>query len=68
MRQSENSISPGKGAPPPSVTCPRYVRSESRRCVHYLSNGGCARPDEFMCVEWLKANGHLLSPQEGRER
>lgn len=68
MRQSENHISSGKGGTPPGVTCPHYVRSESKRCVHYLSNGGCVRPDEFMCVEWLKANGYLAPRQEGQER
>lgn len=32
----------------------------SRRCKHYLDGGACARPDEFMCVEWLRANGHTV--------
>ena len=43
--------------PPPGITCEKYVRGEGRRCVHYVANGACALPDEFMCVEWLKANG-----------
>lgn len=43
---------------PPGITCPKYVRGEGKRCLHYLPNGGCALPDEFMCVEWLKVNGH----------
>ena len=39
------------------ITCPKYVPVDgSRRCTHYLSNGACARPDELMCVEWLKRN------------
>jgi hypothetical protein len=43
----------------PPVSCPKYEPVPgSRRCRDYLPNGGCARPDEFMCVEWLKANGH----------
>lgn len=42
---------------PPGITCAKYTRSEGKRCVHYVSNGACALPDEFMCVEWLKANG-----------
>jgi len=29
-----------------------------KRCRHYVQGGACARSDEFMCVEWLKANGH----------
>ena len=28
----------------------------SKRCADYSPNGSCARPDEFMCVEWLKLN------------
>ena len=43
----------------PEITCPRYAPvSGSKRCQHYLKGGACALPDEFMCVEWLKANGH----------
>jgi hypothetical protein len=42
---------------PPGITCAKYTRSEGKRCVHYVSNGACALPDEFMCVEWLKVNG-----------
>ncbi|GAB4215620.1 MAG: hypothetical protein OHK0013_41340 [Sandaracinaceae bacterium] len=42
---------------PPGITCAKYTRGEGKRCVHYVSNGACALPDEFMCVEWLKANG-----------
>lgn len=42
---------------PPGITCEKYVRSEGKRCVHYLAGGSCSLPDEFMCVEWLKANG-----------
>lgn len=39
------------------ITCPKYEpNAGSRRCRHYLDNGGCARPDELMCVEWLKRN------------
>jgi hypothetical protein len=53
---------------PPGITCDKYTRSESTRCVHYLSNGSCARADEFMCVEWLKKHGPLAPRQEGRER
>jgi hypothetical protein len=45
---------------PAGITCEKYVRGEGKRCRHYLSNGGCALPDELMCVEWLKANGHRV--------
>lgn len=45
----------------PEITCPRYAPvSGSKRCQHYLKGGACALPDEFMCVEWLKANGHTV--------
>jgi hypothetical protein len=30
----------------------------SKRCARYLDGGSCARPEELMCIEWLKANGH----------
>lgn len=43
---------------PAGITCEKYVRGEGKRCRHYLANGGCALPDELMCVEWLKLNGH----------
>ncbi|HEV2743514.1 MAG TPA: hypothetical protein VGV91_10185, partial [Rubrobacter sp.] len=45
-------------APRPPVTCPHYdPLPGARRCRHYVPNGACERPDELMCVEWLKANG-----------
>lgn len=41
------------------ITCARYeALPGSKRCRHYHPNGACGLPDEFMCVEWLKANGH----------
>jgi len=43
---------------PPGITCEKYTRGEGKRCIHFASNGACTLPDEFMCVEWLKANGH----------
>lgn len=47
---------------PPSVTCPHYAPPPGeRRCRHYLPNGACDRPDEFLCVEWLKRNGPVAS-------
>jgi hypothetical protein len=47
---------------PAGITCEKYVRSEGKRCRHYLANGGCALPDELMCVEWLKLNDHRPPP------
>ncbi|HEU4406784.1 MAG TPA: hypothetical protein VFS43_16070 [Polyangiaceae bacterium] len=45
-------------APRLPVTCPHYdPLPGARRCRHFLANGACDRPDELMCVEWLKANG-----------
>jgi hypothetical protein len=44
---------------PAPVTCPHYAPLPGvRRCRHYLPNGACDRPDEFLCVEWLKGNAH----------
>jgi hypothetical protein len=47
---------------PASITCEQYVRGEGKRCRHYLPNGACSLPDEFMCVEWLKKNGNPPPP------
>ena len=44
------------------ITCPKYEPVPgTKRCRHYHSNGACGLPDEFMCVEWLKANGHAAA-------
>jgi len=44
-----------------SFTCEHYdALPGGKRCRHYLQGGACARSDEFMCVEWLKANGHAV--------
>jgi hypothetical protein len=41
----------------PTFTCPHYAPPPgSKRCRHYVSNGACDRPDQLMCVEWLKRN------------
>lgn len=45
----------------PEISCPKYLPVDGRRCVHY-GDGPCLRPDEFMCVEWLRANGYLRDP------
>ena len=43
----------------PNIDCPKYQRhAGSKRCQHYLDGGACALASEFMCVEWLKRNGH----------
>ncbi len=45
------------------ITCGQYEPDhDGRRCRHYGGRGACALPDEFMCVEWLKANGHSVVP------
>lgn len=45
----------------PVIDCPKYEPvSGSRRCEHFLSNGGCSREDTFMCEPWVRANGHLV--------
>ena len=57
--------SAGEGSParPEGLTCPRYeAQPGEKRCRHYVQGGACALPDEFMCVEWLKANGHAVPP------
>jgi len=44
-----------------AFSCPHYSPLPgSKRCKDYLKGGACARADEFMCVEWLKANGHAI--------
>jgi len=48
---------------PAAFTCLDYdPLPGSKRCRSYLSNGGCAREDHFMCEEWLKANGQAAPP------
>ncbi len=53
--------SPAPAAPvdrPAGITCEKYVPGEGKRCVSYVDNGACSRPDEFMCVEWMKRNAN----------
>jgi len=47
---------------PEGITCPKYVRGEGKRCRHYVTGGGCALPDELMCIEWLKRNEPRPTP------
>jgi len=40
-----------------AITCAKYQAvPNSKRCVHYQDGGTCALPDEFLCIEWQKAN------------
>ena len=39
------------------ILCATYEpRGDSRRCKHFVPNGACVLPNEFMCVEWLRVN------------
>lgn len=62
----KDRLKPATEAPAPSgFTCPHYDPPPGeKRCRHFISNGSCARPDVFMCVEWLKANGQQVPPPE----
>ncbi len=52
----------GGGGASPAFSCPHYEALDgSKRCRHYVAGGACDRPDELMCVEWLKANGQSAS-------
>jgi len=40
-----------------AITCAKYQAiPNSKRCVHYQDGGTCSLPDEFLCIEWQKAN------------
>jgi hypothetical protein len=60
MTRSDPTRESARRSPP--ITCPKYLPMPGggRRCQHFESNGGCRLPDEFMCVEWLKANGEPI--------
>ena len=46
-------------------TCPQYApKPGTKRCHHYVGNGACDRPDEQMCVEWMKVNASKPPPKE----
>lgn len=49
---------------PTGITCAKYVRGEGKRCVHFKASGACELPEEFMCVEWMKANGPVLAEEQ----
>ena len=65
------SKSPGDGTSKGSssgFSCPHYVPAPgSKRCRHYVQGGACDRPDEFMCTEWLKANGPADAEPSAKE-
>lgn len=47
------------------IECPVYRPTpESRRCVDFVDGGACARPDIFMCTEWVAAN-QRSAPRDG---
>ena len=51
-----------------TFSCQHYSsKPGSKRCIHYLANGACDRADEFMCVEWLKANNQS-KPEPTKEK
>lgn len=59
-------LKPGQaGGEQRDFTCPHYDPVPGgKRCKSYVENGACSRPDEFMCVEWLKANGNAVQREE----
>ena len=49
---------------PQKITCEHYYpQADDKHCVFYLEDGACSRGDEFMCVEWLKANQKKGAPK-----
>jgi len=59
IRGFGNTPEPARGG----FSCPKYAPIPgSKRCQHYVGNGACALPDELMCIEWLKRNGHAAAP------
>jgi hypothetical protein len=41
------------------IECPKYeALRNSKRCANFVDGGACALPEELMCIEWLRANGH----------
>lgn len=52
-----------------SFTCAHYLpKPGSKRCSHYLQNGACDRPDELICVEWMKRNGKASLKPPDKEK
>ncbi len=47
------------GSKPDGVTCELFeAPAGTKRCSHYVGRGTCGLEGEFMCVEWLRVNGH----------
>jgi hypothetical protein len=47
------------GSKPDGVTCELFeAPAGTKRCSHYVGRGACGLEGEFMCVEWLRVNGH----------
>jgi hypothetical protein len=61
--KEEYLINRGRQHSATQITCPKYEGLEgSKRCRHYADGGACSLPDELMCIEWLRANGHAFAP------
>ena len=46
-----------------SYSCPHYRAAPGgKRCVDYEDGGACARPDQFMCAEWMRLNERGAGP------
>jgi hypothetical protein len=69
MAIKDRALSPIENARPSSFSCSYYSpKPGSKRCRHYLQNGACDRPDELMCVEWMKANNQSKPEQPSKEK
>ena len=66
---ADRYLDPGGGGGASSAfSCPHYDAPDgSKRCRHYVAGGACDRPDELMCVEWLKANGQASGESEAAD-
>ena len=65
MAETDTSLTNDK---PAGITCEQYARGEGKRCRHYLPNGACSLPGEFMCTEWLKKNPHNQAARQEDKR
>lgn len=43
------------------MPCPNLKKLDDKPCINYIKGGTCARPDEFMCIEYLKTHLPLIS-------
>ncbi|MCP4603960.1 MAG: hypothetical protein GY847_26130 [Proteobacteria bacterium] len=43
--------------------CQHYnpLSDNNKHCKHYIKGGACSRPDELMCVEWIRVNDNKPS-------